>query len=263
MLGSWIRLRSSWTMRSTGSGSPLNWRRSERRQLWSLIIPKSFKSQGDTNMSEATATKETLGFQAEVKQLLHLMIHSLYSNKEIFLRELISNASDACDKLRFEAHRRAGAVRERRRAEDPRQLRQGRPHHHHLRQRHRHVARRRSSTTSARSPSPARASSSRRLTGDQAKDAHLIGQFGVGFYSSFIVADQVTLVTRRAGMAAEHGVRWESDGRGRVHARDGGQGRARHRRHPAPARGRGRTAVRLSGCARSSASIPTTSPCPS
>jgi molecular chaperone HtpG len=161
----------------------------------------------------ATATKETLGFQAEVKQLLHLMIHSLYSNKEIFLRELISNASDAADKLRFEALSDAslyGADAD-------------------LRIRVRFDKAARTITVSDNGVGMSRdevvanigtiAKSGTReffqaLTGDQAKDAHLIGQFGVGFYSSFIVADRVTLVTRRAGLAAGEAVRWESDGGG-------------------------------------------------
>jgi molecular chaperone HtpG len=140
------------------------------------------------------------------------MIHSLYSNKEIFLRELVSNASDACDKLRFEAIGQAGAVRGRPRARDPRRVRQGGAHDHRVGQRHRHESREEASSTSARSPRAARASSSPQLTGDQQKDAHLIGQFGVGFYSSFIVADRVTVVTRRAGAPPTEGVRWESDG---------------------------------------------------
>jgi molecular chaperone HtpG len=164
-------------------------------------------------MMPDTQTKETLGFQAEVKQLLHLMIHSLYSNKEIFLRELISNASDACDKLRFEA------LTDKALYEDAPELRI-------------HVgcdAKARTITITDNGIGMSReeviqnigtiARSGTReffqkLTGDQAKDAHLIGQFGVGFYSSFIVADRVTVVTRRAGLAAEHGVKWESDGGG-------------------------------------------------
>ncbi|MBX9810422.1 MAG: molecular chaperone HtpG [Burkholderiales bacterium] len=160
-----------------------------------------------------TQTKETLGFQAEVKQLLNLMIHSLYSNKEIFLRELVSNASDACDKLRFEALTDKAlyendAELKIRIAYDPKA---------------------RTITVSDNGIGMSRQeviehigtiakSGTReffqRLTGDEAKDAHLIGQFGVGFYSSFIVADKVTLTTRRAGLTAEHGVRWESDGSG-------------------------------------------------
>ena len=161
----------------------------------------------------ATATKETLGFQAEVKQLLHLMIHSLYSNKEIFLRELISNASDAADKLRFEALSDAslyGADAD-------------------LRIRVSFDKAARTLTVSDNGIGMSRdevianigtiAKSGTReffqaLTGDQARDAHLIGQFGVGFYSSFIVADRVTLVTRRAGLAAGEALRWESDGGG-------------------------------------------------
>jgi molecular chaperone HtpG len=164
-------------------------------------------------MSEATSSKETLGFQAEVKQLLDLMIHSLYSNKEIFLRELISNASDACDKLRFEAMADPALF------EDDGELK--------IRVTFDKAAR--TITVADNGTGMSRdevianigtiAKSGTReffksLTGDQAKDAHLIGQFGVGFYSSFIVADRVTLVTRRAGMGAEHGVRWESDGQG-------------------------------------------------
>ena len=161
----------------------------------------------------ATAAKETLGFQAEVKQLLHLMIHSLYSNKEIFLRELISNASDAADKLRFEALSDASVY--------------GTDAEFRIRVSFDKAAR--TLTVSDNGVGMSRdevianigtiAKSGTReffqaLTGDQAKDAHLIGQFGVGFYSSFIVADRVTLVTRRAGLAASDAVRWESDGGG-------------------------------------------------
>ncbi|MBF0220448.1 MAG: molecular chaperone HtpG [Gammaproteobacteria bacterium] len=157
--------------------------------------------------------KETRGFETEVKQLLHLMIHSLYSNKEIFLRELISNASDACDKLRFEALGDDALY------ESDNQLK--------IRvdfdkdgktvtitdngigmSRDEVVA---NLGTIARSGTQAFMQS---LSGDQKKDAHLIGQFGVGFYSSFIVADKVSVETRRAGLTAEHGVRWESGGEG-------------------------------------------------
>jgi molecular chaperone HtpG len=163
-------------------------------------------------MADVT-TRETLGFQAEVKQLLHLMVHSLYSNKEISLRELISNASDACDKLRFEAMSDNALF------EDDGELK--------IRVSFDKAAR--TITVSDNGAGMSRdevvtnlgtiAKSGTReffesLTGDQAKDAHLIGQFGVGFYSSFIVADRVTVVTRRAGTGAEHGVRWESDGQG-------------------------------------------------
>ena len=164
-------------------------------------------------MSDTTAARETLGFQAEVKQLLHLMVHSLYSNKEIFLRELISNASDACDKLRFEALTDAALF------ESDGQLK--------IRVSYDKATRTISVTDNGIGMSRQEviehigtiAKSGTReffdkLTGDQAKDAHLIGQFGVGFYSSFIVADKVTLLTRRAGLTAEHGVRWESSGGG-------------------------------------------------
>src|SRR5689334_20815198 len=154
--------------------------------------------------------RETLGFQAEVKQLLHLMIHSLYSNKEIFLRELISNAADAADKLRFEALANNALYES-----DP-----------DLKIRISFDKAARTLTVSDNGVGMSRdevvqnigtiARSGTReffesLTGDQAKDARLIGQFGVGFYSSFIVADRVTLLTRRAGLAADQGVRWESD----------------------------------------------------
>src|SRR6266581_4002126 len=160
-----------------------------------------------------TATKETLGFQTEVKQLLHLMIHSLYGNKEIFLRELVSNASDAADKLRFEAlsdNALYGSDAD-------------------LKIRVSFDKQARTITISDNGVGMSRdevvnnigtiAKSGTReffqsLTGDQAKDARLIGQFGVGFYSSFIVADRVTLVTRRAGLAPDQAVRWESDGGG-------------------------------------------------
>jgi molecular chaperone HtpG len=161
----------------------------------------------------AAAARETLGFQAEVKQLLHLMVHSLYSNKEIFLRELISNASDACDKLRFEAISNPALYES-----DP-----------ELKIRVAFDKAARTITISDNGIGMSReevvvnigtiAKSGTReffasLSGDQAKDAHLIGQFGVGFYSSFIAADRVTLLTRRGGLPAEQGVRWESDGTG-------------------------------------------------
>ncbi|MDP1827073.1 MAG: molecular chaperone HtpG [Archangium sp.] len=159
-------------------------------------------------------TPETLSFQAEVKQLLHLMIHSLYSNREIFLRELISNASDACDKLRFEALHDAALL-------------EGGGGDFKIRLAFDKDARTLTITdngigmnreetisnlgTIARSGTKEFFS---RLTGDQQKDAHLIGQFGVGFYSAFIVADRVTVRTRRAGDKAAHGVEWSSDGAG-------------------------------------------------
>ncbi len=162
---------------------------------------------------QATATKEHLSFQTEVKQLLNLMIHSLYSNKEIFLRELISNASDAADKLRFEGLT-DGALYE---SDSDLKIRVS------------YDATAYTITIADNGIGMSRqevidhigtiAKSGTReffgsLTGDQAKDAHLIGQFGVGFYSAFIVADKVTLVTRRAGLTSEHGVRWESGGEG-------------------------------------------------
>src|SRR5712671_6071399 len=167
----------------------------------------------ETHDMAATAAKETLGFQAEVKQLLHLMVHSLYGNKEIFLRELISNASDACDKLRFERVAKGAPV-----DDDP-----------DLRIRVSYDRTMRTITVSDNGIGMSRqevidhigtiAKSGTReflqaLTGDQRKDATLIGQFGVGFYSSFIVADRVVLTTRRDGLAAGEGVRWQSDGRG-------------------------------------------------
>ncbi|MCK6405173.1 MAG: molecular chaperone HtpG [Rhodocyclaceae bacterium] len=159
------------------------------------------------------ATKETLGFQAEVKQLLHLMIHSLYSNKEIFLRELISNASDACDKLRFEALDNAGLY------ESDSELKIRVAYDKDARtitisdngiglSREEAVAH---LGTIAKSGTREFFSA---LTGDQAKDAHLIGQFGVGFYSSFIVADKVTVISRRAGQNKDQAIRWESAGEG-------------------------------------------------
>ncbi|MEP6655777.1 MAG: molecular chaperone HtpG [Betaproteobacteria bacterium] len=162
---------------------------------------------------QSAPPKETLGFQAEVRQLLHLMIHSLYSHPEIFLRELISNASDAADKLRYEAL-----------------------HHPELYESDADLKIRVAFDKEARTITVADngigmshdevianigtiAKSGTReffasLSGDEAKDASLIGQFGVGFYSSFIVADRVTLTTRRAGLPAGQGVRWESSGEG-------------------------------------------------
>ncbi|ANB02324.1 molecular chaperone HtpG [Ectothiorhodospira sp. BSL-9] len=157
--------------------------------------------------------KETRQFQTEVSQLLHLMINALYSNKEIFLRELVSNAADACDKLRFEALSDDALMEGE--GELGIQLEFDKDART-VTVRDNGIGMSRDDVinnigTIAHSGTREFLS---RLTGDQKKDAHLIGQFGVGFYSSFIVADRVTLTTRRAGMGAEHGVRWESDGSG-------------------------------------------------
>ena len=154
--------------------------------------------------------RETLGFQTEVRQLLKLMIHSLYSNKEIFLRELISNASDAADKLRFEALAQPGLLGDDEleiRIEVDKEKRQ-------LSVTDNGIGMSREELidnlgTIARSGT---AEFLEQMTGDQKHDAQLIGQFGVGFYSAFIVADKVTVDTRRAG--ADQAIRWESDGEG-------------------------------------------------
>ena len=166
-----------------------------------------------TDTQTAPAARETLGFQTEVKQLLQLMIHSLYSNREIFLRELISNASDACDKLRFEALHNAALFE----GDSDFKIR---------------VAFDKDAKTLTVSDNGVGMSREEvitnlgtiaksgtreffsQLSGDQQKDASLIGQFGVGFYSSFIVADRVTVLTRRAGAEPSQGVRWESEGSG-------------------------------------------------
>lgn len=157
--------------------------------------------------------KETLGFQTEIKQLLDLMIRSLYSNKEIFLRELISNASDAADKLRFQALSDDGLY------EGEADLKIWVSFDKEARTitvRDNGIGMSRDEVienigTIAKSGTREFFNA---LTGDQAKDTQLIGQFGVGFYSSFIVADKVTLLTRRAGLEAHHGVKWESTGEG-------------------------------------------------
>ena len=167
-------------------------------------------------MTESTAThadRETLGFQAEVRQLLQLMIHSLYSNREIFLRELISNASDACDKLRFEALHNEALFEEDfelaiRIDYDPAAKTLAIADNGVGMNREEVIT---NLGTIAKSGTREFFS---HLTGDQQKDAHLIGQFGVGFYSSFIVADKVTVHTRRAGEKPDQGVLWESDGGG-------------------------------------------------
>jgi molecular chaperone HtpG len=158
--------------------------------------------------------KETLEFQAEVKQLLNLMIHSLYSNKEIFLRELVSNGSDACDKLRFEALGNdslyAGDTTQRVRVDYDRDAKTITISDNGIGMTRDEVVD--NIGTIAKSGTRQFFES---LTGDQAKDAQLIGQFGVGFYSAFIVADKITLTTRRAGLAADQGARWISGGDGR------------------------------------------------
>ncbi len=159
------------------------------------------------------AHKETLGFQAEVQQLLRLVAHSLYSHKEVFLRELISNASDACDKLRFEALTDSALYESepelKIRVSFDKDARTITVADNGIGMDRQEVID--NIGTIARSGTR---QFMQKLSGDQAKDANLIGQFGVGFYSSFIIADKVTLLTRRAGMGPEHGVFWESTGEG-------------------------------------------------
>lgn len=163
-------------------------------------------------MSKSTG-RETLGFQTEVRQLLQLMIHSLYSNKEIFLRELISNASDAVDKLRFEALAEPDLLGDGTdlviRVEYDKDAGNITVADNGIGMSREELVD--NLGTIARSGT---AEFLGRMTGDAQKDARLIGQFGVGFYSAFIVADRVTVESRRAGLAPEEGVRWESDGQG-------------------------------------------------
>ncbi|MBA3492847.1 MAG: molecular chaperone HtpG, partial [Gammaproteobacteria bacterium] len=163
-------------------------------------------------MTHDTQT-ETRGFQAEVRQLLDLMIHSLYSNKEIFLRELISNASDAAERLRFEALGNAALF------ESDSEIKIDVEYSENLKTitvRDNGIGMSRQEVvenlgTIAKSGTQ---EFFKALTGDRQKDSQLIGQFGVGFYSAFIVAEDVTVTTRRAGLGAEEGVRWQSDGKG-------------------------------------------------
>lgn len=167
-----------------------------------------------TNQSQNQgAEARTMGFQTEVKQLLQLMIHSLYSNKEIFLRELVSNASDACDKLRFEAIANPQLLADdsdlRIRVSFDPELKTITISDNGIGMSEEDVIN--NLGTIARSGTKEFFS---KLTGDQQKDTQLIGQFGVGFYSSFIVADEVVVRTRRAGLAADEAVEWQSRGEG-------------------------------------------------
>ncbi|WP_433736553.1 molecular chaperone HtpG [Pseudomonas putida] len=157
--------------------------------------------------------KETLGFQTEVKQLLHLMIHSLYSNKEIFLRELISNASDAVDKLRFEALAKPelleGGAELKIRVSFDKDAKTVTLEDNGIGMSREDVI-----THLGTIAKSGTADFMKNLSGDQKKDSHLIGQFGVGFYSAFIVADKVDVFSRRAGSPASEGVHWSSKGEG-------------------------------------------------
>ncbi|MCF6282954.1 MAG: molecular chaperone HtpG [Candidatus Polarisedimenticolaceae bacterium] len=157
--------------------------------------------------------KETMQFQAEVSQVLNLVIRSLYSNKEIFMRELISNASDAAEKLRFEALTDEALYEDtpdlRIRVELDKEAGTVTISDNGI-----GMSRQEVGDTIGTIASSGTRKFLDSMTGDQSKDSQLIGQFGVGFYSAFIVADKITLRTRRAGLGSEHGVRWESDGEG-------------------------------------------------
>src|SRR3989344_2669047 len=180
-----------------------------RRPSWSRLMPSNWSLM---TMSVETQ-KETLGFQTEVKQLLHLMIHSLYSNKEIFLRELISNASDAVDKLRFEALAKPqllkGGAELKIRVSFDKDAKTVTLEDNGI-----GMSREDAITHLGTIAKSGTADFMKHLTGDQKKDSHLIGQFGVGFYSAFIVADKVDVYSRRAGSDASEGVHWSSKGEG-------------------------------------------------
>jgi hypothetical protein len=206
----------------------------KRRFLPGAVLSSSFSS---SFRQPIRMSKQTLSFQAEVAQLLHLVTHSLYSNPEIFVRELISNASDACDKLRFEALDTPALY------EDAPNL--------EVRVAFDKDAKTLTITDNGIGMSAQEAidhlgtiakSGTKdfmgKLTGDQKADAQLIGQFGVGFYSGFIVADKITVESRRAGLPASDGVRWVSGGSGDFEVEQIDRPAARHQRHPAPARRR-------------------------
>lgn len=203
--------------------------------------------------------QETRGFQSEVKQLLHLMIHSLYSNKEIFLRELISNASDAADKLRFRAlsqpdlYEGDGELRVRVSFDKDNRT---------LTIADNGIGMNREEVidhlgTIAKSGTKAFLES---MGSDQAKDSQLIGQFGVGFYSAFIVADKVTVRTRAAGDKPENGVFWESAGEGEYTVADITKAIAAPKSPCICAKAKMISST-TGACALSSASIPTISRC--
>ena len=166
-----------------------------------------------------TMSKHTHAFQAEVKQILHLVTHSLYSNKEIFLRELVSNASDACDKLRFEALDNPALYEDQPNLEvrvffdtEAKTLT--------IRDNGIGMSAEEAASHLGTIAKSGTREFMARLEGDQKKDANLIGQFGVGFYSGFIVADRITVETRRAGLPASQGVRWSSEGTGEFEIED-------------------------------------------
>ena len=158
-------------------------------------------------------TKQTLSFQAEVKQILHLVTHSLYSNKEIFLRELISNASDACDKLRFEALNRPELYEDAPNL-DVRISFDAEAKTLTIRDNGIGLSADEAVANLGTIAKSGTREFMAKLDGDQTKDAQLIGQFGVGFYSGFIVADRITVESRRAGTQPGEGVRWSSEGTG-------------------------------------------------
>ena len=201
------------------------------------LISRYRPARGVSFRKPPMSQKQTLSFQAEVAQLLYLVTHSLYSNKEIFLRELISNASDACDKLRFEALNNTGLY------EDAPNL--------EVRVGFDKAARTLTITDNGIGLSQQEAidnlgtiakSGTRefmnRLSGDQKADAQLIGQFGVGFYSGFIVADKITVESRRAGLQGRGGRALDQRRRRRLRGGDHQPARARHQRHAASARRR-------------------------
>jgi len=169
--------------------------------------------------SHRTMSKHTHAFQAEVKQILHLVTHSLYSNKEIFLRELVSNASDACDKLRFEALDNPALYEDQPNLE-VRVFFDAEAKTLTIRDNGIGMSAEEAASHLGTIAKSGTREFMARLEGEQKKDANLIGQFGVGFYSGFIVADRITVETRRAGLPTNQGVRWSSEGTGEFEIED-------------------------------------------